>query len=213
MNNANLPRASGRYQYKNIWDPFIRCWHWLLVISVVTGWLLGEFRTFSVMQWHIYCGYVTGLLLLLRIVWGFWGPQSVRFSALTVRFKDLVHYSKTVFRREPSATAGHNPLGALSVVIMLSVLCVQVITGLFSEDDGLFYSGPFASMLSSSMIVKMTALHNYFSRLVLVFVLLHIAAVLFYLIWKRENLITAMISGRKLVERSNSSESNTTNLK
>ena len=159
------------------------------------------------MQWHIYCGYVTGILLLLRIVWGFLGPQPVHLRALSVRPKDLIRYSKTFFKREPSGSPGHNPLGALSVVIMLFVLSAQVITGLFSEDDGLFYSGPFASMLSSAMVVKMTALHNYFSRLVLIFVLLHIAAVLFYLIWKKENLIKAMITGNKLVEVVNSGES------
>ena len=209
MNTAKTPDSDKQYQVVKIWGPFIRSWHCLLVFSVVSGWLLGEFRTFSVMQWHIYCGYITGILLLLRIIAGFFGPQSVRFSALRIYPKSLISYSKTIFKREPSATSGHNPLGALSVVIMLSVLSVQVISGLFSEDDGLFYSGPFASMLSASMIVKMTAIHDYFSRLVFVFVLLHVAAVFFYLIWKKENLIKAMITGYKLVKKPSSGTDNT----
>ena len=205
MNTAKIPDSDKQFQYTKIWDPFIRSWHWLLVFSVVSGWLLGEFRTFSVMQWHIYCGYMTGILLILRILWGFMGPTTVRFNALAVRPKCLMSYAKTIFNRQPSASAGHNPLGALSVVIMLVLLSIQVVSGLFSEDDGLFYSGPFASMLSSAMVVKMTAIHDYFSRLVLVFVLLHVAAILFYLIWKKENLIKAMITGNKLVKKTDSS--------
>lgn len=156
------------------------------------------------MQWHIYCGYMTGVLLILRLVWGFTGPAPVRFSALAVRPGLLIEYSKSVFARKPSAAAGHNPLGALSVVIMLVLLAIQVITGLFSEDDGLFYAGPLASMLTSSMVVKMTAMHDLCSRLVLIFVVTHVAAVLFYLFWKRENLIKAMITGWKLVKKNNS---------
>ncbi len=206
MQAADIPDHDEQYQSLKIWDPFIRSWHWLLVVSVVSGWLLGEFRTFTVMQWHIYCGYMTGVLLVLRIVWGFMGPEAVRFNALAIRPKHLLSYAPTVFNRQPSATAGHNPLGALSTVIMLVLLSIQVVSGLFAEDDGLFYSGPFASMLSSAMIVKMTAIHDYFSRLVLVFVFLHIAAVLFYLIWKKENLIKAMITGNKLVKKTNHSK-------
>ena len=204
MNAANTADSNKKYQYRNIWDPFIRFWHWLLVVSVVSGWLLGEFRTFSVMQWHIYCGYMTGALLILRILWGFIGPATVRFNALAIHPRHLLCYAKTIFKREPSATPGHNPLGALSIVAMLIVLSLQVISGLFSEDDGLFYSGPLATMLSSAMVVKMTAVHNYISNLVLVFVLLHVFAVLFYLIWKKENLIKAMITGNKLVKISRS---------
>ena len=152
------------------------------------------------MQWHIYCGYTTGVLLLLRLLWGFTGPATARFKALAVRPGRLCEYTRTILKREPSAIAGHNPLGALSVIIMIVVLVVQVATGLFSEDDGLFYSGPFASMLSSTMVVKMTAIHHYFSRFVLVIVGIHISAVLFYLIWKKENLIKAMITGVKRVK-------------
>ena len=204
MNIARIADSEKQYQYIKIWDPFIRAWHWLIVASVVSGWLLGEFRTFSVMQWHIYCGYMTGVLLVLRIVWGFLGPRAVRFSTLSVHPQHLLSYTKTIFNRQPSAIAGHNPLGALSVMIMLALLAVQVVSGLFSEDDGLFYSGPFSSMLSSAMVVKMTAIHGYFSRLVLAIVLLHVAAVLFYLVWKKENLIRAMITVEKLVKKADS---------
>ena len=202
MISTDIDNSNKSFQLVKVWDPFIRIWHWLLMISVITGWLLGEFRTFSVMQWHIYCGYATGCLLLLRIIWGFIGPQSARFTALKFTFTALKSYTATILRRRPSAIAGHNPLGALSVIAILILLIIQVTTGLFSEDDGLFYAGPFAHLLSSSMIVKMTAIHNLVAKLVLVFVCLHIAAVLFYWWWKKENLIIAMITGKKWIRKS-----------
>lgn len=189
------------YMHVKIWDRWIRWWHWLLVFSVTSGWLLGEYRTFSIMQWHIYCGYLTGLLLLFRIWLGFFGSSAVRFSALAVTPGRILDYTRTLFKRKPSAAPGHNPLGAISVIVMLIVLAAQVITGLFAEDDGLFYSGPFASTVSGSTVIKMTALHHYFSRLVLILVLLHVAAVIFYLLWKKENLIRPMLTGKKIVKR------------
>ena len=73
-------------------------------------------------------------------------------------------------------------------------------TGLFSEDDALFYSGPLASEVSSDTVVMMTGYHNLFAKVVLVLVALHVAAILFYLVWKRENLVGPMWHGRKMGE-------------
>ena len=202
MNSTENADSTSHYQRVKVWDPFVRIWHWLIAFTVITGWLLGEFRTFSVMQWHIYCGYATGTLLALRLFWGFAGPASAKFRAFQFSLKQLVGYTKTIIHRHPSYRAGHNPLGSISVIIIMVLLITQVMTGLFSEDDGLFYSGPFADMLSSKMIVKMTAIHNLVAKLLLAFVLLHIAAVLFYLYWKKENLIKPMITGYKRVRKS-----------
>ena len=86
-------------------------------------------------------------------------------------------------------------------------LTAQVVTGLFSEDDGLFFSGPLASEVSSGTVGMMTGYHNFFAKVVLVLVALHVAAILFYLVWKRENLVTPMLNGRKWVrERTVNSE-------
>ena len=154
------------------------------------------------MQWHIYLGYCTGILILIRILWGLVGPVNARLSKLITSPRELFNYSKTLPNRQPSGLAGHNPLGAISVLIILVLLSIQVITGLFSEDDALFYSGPFTHMLSAKMIIEVTAIHHLCAKLILIVVSLHICAVLFYLIWKKENLIKAMITGNKLVKGS-----------
>ena len=187
------------YRREAVWDPVTRAWHWLIAASVITGWALGEFRTFSIMQWHIYLGYVTGGLLVFRYAWGWAGPSPVRHRTLFASLRGIPAYVRRVGRRQPSGVPGHNPIGALSVIAMVLALTVQVVTGLFSEDDALFYSGPLASEVSSEVVSTMTAYHNYSAKAVLVLVALHVAAIAFYFVWKRENLVTPMLNGWKWV--------------
>ena len=187
------------YRRETVWDPVTRAWHWLLAASVISGWILGEFRTFSIMQWHIYLGYLTGALLLFRYAWGWVGPPPVRHRTLVALLRDVPAYVRRIGRRRPSGVAGHNPIGALSVIAMVLALTAQVVTGLFSEDDALFFSGPLASEVSSGIVRMMTGYHNLFAKAVLALVVLHVAAIFFYLLWKRENLVTPMLNGRKWV--------------
>ena len=189
------------FRREQVWDAPTRLWHWALAASVIAGWCLGEFRTFSVMQWHIYLGYLTGALLVFRYVWGFVGPEPVRHRTLFASLRDLPAYLRRVGQRRPSGAPGHNPLGALAVIAMLLALTAQVLTGLFSEDDGLFFSGPLASEVSSAAVRTMTGYHNLIAKAVLALVGLHVAAILFYLLWKRENLVTPMLNGWKWVRR------------
>jgi len=188
------------YRREAVWDPVTRLWHWLLAASVITGWILGEFRTFSIMQWHIYLGYLTGGLLVFRYIWGWVGPAPIRHRTLVASLRGIPAYLRRLGHRRPSGVAGHNPLGALSVIALVLALTAQVVTGLFSEDDALFFSGPLASEVSSDTIELMTSYHHLFSNVVLVLVALHVAAILFYLVWKRENLVVPMLNGLKWVK-------------
>ena len=190
------------YRREAVWDPVTRLWHWVLAVSVITGWSLGEFRNFSIMQWHIYFGYLTGALLVFRYAWGWAGPAPVRHRTLFASLRDTPAYLRRVGTRRPSGVSGHNPVGALSVIAMVLALTAQVVTGLFSEDDALFYSGPLASEVSSATVTMMTGYHNLFAKVVLVLVVLHLAAILFYFVWKRENLVAPMLHGRKWVKES-----------
>ena len=188
------------YRREAVWDPVTRLWHWVLAASVITGWLLGEFRTFSIMQWHIWLGYLTGGLLLFRYAWGWIGPTPIRHRTLFASLLDIPAYLRNVGRRQPSGVPGHNPIGALSVIAVVLALTAQVVTGLFSEDDALFFSGPLAAEVSSDIVGMMTGYHHLFAEVVLVLVVLHVAAILFYLVWKRENLVTPMLNGWKWVK-------------
>ena len=184
-----------------IWDRVTRLWHWAFAACVIAGWLLGEFRDFDTVQWHFYCGYAVGALIVWRLVWGFAGPAPVRFSTFFTSLGQTTSYLSRIGRREPSGVPGHNPVGVLSVFAMLLLLALQVFSGLFVEDDALFAAGPLAFDVDSDLRSGFKSLHHLNAKLILAVVALHLGAILFYRIWKKENLVTPMITGMKWIKR------------
>lgn len=189
------------YTKERVWDLPTRLFHWLLVASVSAGWLIGENLSFTNIEWHFWLGYTTGGLIVFRIVWGFVGPPSARLSKLFPSPREVRDYLAHVMDRRPSGVAGHNPLGSLSVLALLAALFVQVGTGLFAESDDLFDGGPLSGSVDDSVVLFCNAVHEISSKVLLALVLLHVAALVFYLVWKRENLIRPMVTGLKLVKR------------
>lgn len=186
-------------QSKKIWDLPTRIFHWALVLTITTGWYLGQFRDFSTVELHIYFGYSTGALLVFRLLWGFVGPAPVRFSNVIPDRTSVLKYMATAARRKPSGVAGHNPIGGLSVAALLIIIATQVLTGLFAEDDSLYASGPLSKYATEKWVLIANDIHYKSSRILLILVGLHVAAIIFYQIWKRENLVLPMITGWKWV--------------
>ena len=181
-----------------IWDPLLRGFHWLLALSVTAAWLLGKFGPAS-MVLHFWCGYVVAGLLVFRLVWGFVGPETARFSHFLRGPRPIMSYLRGFFLREPSHWPGHNPLGALSVIAMLAVLAAQVTSGLFADPEDFLNVGPLAPYVSAATRSKAVGWHNLGASLVLILVALHLAMILYYRLWKREDLVRPMLTGRKLV--------------
>jgi len=190
---------NGELKKTRVWDLPTRVFHWMLVLAVSAGWLIGENMSFSNIEWHFYLGYMTGGLLVFRLVWGLVGPAPVRLRALVPTPTKVLAYLKTVRARTPSGASGHNPLGALSVVAILGTLIIQVLTGLISESEDLFASGPLAHLVDKSTIQWANATHELFAHVLLPLIVLHVVALVFYLVWKRENLIWPMVTGLKWV--------------
>jgi cytochrome b len=184
-----------------VWDKVTRLWHWAFAVCVIAGWLLGEFRNFETVQWHFYAGYVTAGLLLWRFIWGFIGPEPVRFGTLLPNLKSIVAYLSGIGIRQPSGIAGHTPLGGVSIVVMLLMLTFQVLSGLFVEDDTLFAAGPLAYDIDPDLSEQLKTLHNINAKLILVLVGLHLGAIIFYRYWKKEDLVSPMITGMKWVKK------------
>jgi len=183
-----------------IWDPVTRLWHWVLAIVVVLGWSLGKFMSFSTIQWHFYCGYTIIGLLIFRYLWGFVGPTSVRYRALIPTPAQTIAYLRDIGSRRPSGTPGHNPLGSLSVIAMILLLTAQASSGLFIASDDFSESGPLAYLVSDAVGDRLIWWHKLLSKIILAIVGLHIAAIFYYLLWKKENLIKPMITGWKWVK-------------
>jgi len=189
------------FENRRVWDIPTRLFHWALVISVTIGWLLGENMSFSNINWHFWLGYTTGGLIVFRLIWGIIGPPHARLSTLFPSPREIRTYLSHVLERRPSGVAGHNPLGALSVLALLATLTLQVVTGLFSESDDFFSSGPLADTVPNSFVLLANEVHEASSGILITLIGLHVGALLFYLIWKRENLIRPMITGIKKVRR------------
>lgn len=175
-----------------VWDWPLRLTHWLFVLCIAFSWWTAEERQ---MVWHLYSGYTLLGLLVFRIYWGFAGSSSARFSQFLRGPGAIVAY----LRETPARVreAGHNPLGAVSVVVLLLLMLTQVVIGLFVTDvDGLD-SGPLSYMVSFDTSRELASWHGTIFNVLLGFIGLHIAAVLFYLIARRQNLIKAMVTGKQ----------------
>jgi cytochrome b len=180
-----------------VWDLPTRLFHWLLVFCVV-GLVATAKVGGAAMDWHARLGYTVLTLLLFRIVWGFIGGHWSRFRSFLYAPRSVLAYLGG--RSHPDHLVGHNPLGAGSVFAMLLVLLAQAGTGLFADDE-IAFTGPLNSLVATSKGLALTWYHrNVGQWLILALVALHIAAVAFYVLKKRQTLVKPMIVGDKVVE-------------
>lgn len=183
-----------------LWDPLLRVFHWSLAICVIAAWGLGEWGP-NIMTLHFYFGYAVIGLLVFRVVWGLVGPAPARFSHFVYGPRTFFRYLSKIGERKPSYWPGHNPVGALSVFVLLGVLIAQVTTGLFADPDDYINVGPLADMVSREGTRLATKIHNTLAPVILALVVLHLAAIAFYKKYKREDLIRPMITGWKEVRK------------
>jgi len=177
-----------------IWDLPTRVFHWALVACIVGLVVTGQIGG-TLMAWHFRLGYVVLSLLLFRLVWGFVGGHWSRFAVFVRSPATIAAYLRG--HKTPEMEAGHNPLGALSVLALLTAALVQAGSGLFSDDD-IMNTGPLAHLVGSDWVSLATAVHTRFNKFTLLaLVALHIGAIVFYRVVKRNNLVQAMVSGDK----------------
>ncbi len=179
-----------------VWDLPLRAFHWLFAASILASWGTAKLG-FTWMVWHIRLGYWMMGLLLFRIVWGFIGPRHARFTSFLKGPSAVLRYAKGLTGRgEAIASVGHNPLGGLMVILMLLLVAFQVSTGLFATDD-IAYTGPFNPSVSGHTGEFLTALHHWNFNLIWAAIALHVGAIAYYAFVKRQNLVPAMLHGRK----------------
>ncbi len=176
-----------------VWDIPVRLFHWILVLLIAFSWLSNKMDW---MTWHMYSGYTLLALILFRILWGFFGSTHARFSDFIYGPRALFAYIKTLPSRTAAKFAGHNPLGGISVVLILLCVLTQAVTGMFANDD-IINEGPLFKHVSKELSDWLTTIHKYNFNVLLALIAVHVGAVLYYLIWKSENLIKPMFTGRK----------------
>jgi cytochrome b len=181
-----------------VWDLPTRLFHWTLaacvISSVVTAHIGG-----NALVWHFRLGYLTLSLLLFRIVWGLVGGHWSRFTSFVFSPATLLRYLRKGPETQASLDVGHSPVGALSVFAILAILAVQVGTGLFADDE-IASTGPLIKFVSGSTSLLLTKWHkNYGQWIIVSLAALHVIAIAIYVFKKKRDLLSAMLSGDKLL--------------
>lgn len=179
-----------------VWDLPIRLFHWLLVLCIA-GSLISVNLGGNAIEWHAYFGYSVLTLLIFRFIWGFVGSKHARFSSFMPTRLAILNYLQG---RSPRIL-GHNPIGALSVFALLFVLSVQVITGLFVDDE-IAFQGPLAKYVPNFIVSFLSEIHEGNQVIIYTLIAIHISAIWFYKKYKGENLIKPMLTGDKEIDPS-----------
>lgn len=177
-----------------IWDLPVRLFHWALAACVV-GLIVTAKVGGNAMEWHFRLGYAVLALLVFRTMWGVVGGRWSRFSAFLYSPARLLRYLKGAAPAED--LVGHSPLGALSVFGLLTVLVAQVTTGLLSDDE-IAFAGPLTRFVSNAVVGQATGYHKEIGQyLVIGLVVLHLLAIVFYSVVRRQRLVGPMLHGDK----------------
>jgi cytochrome b len=183
-----------------VWDLPTRLFHWLLVALVAASLATGKFDSLlgaGTLEWHRRFGLAILALLLFRLAWGFAGGTHARFASFLRGPRAVLGYAKSLATGGAAEPAGHNPLGGWSVVAMLAALATQAATGLFLVQEDYFFEGPLAKHVSRAASDRLNAIHEANFWVIVALVALHLAAIAFHAIAKRQGLVGAMLTGDK----------------
>lgn len=176
-----------------VWDLPLRIFHWALVILLIAAIVTAKIGG-NALEWHVTIGLSILGLLIFRVLWGFIGGKHAKFSSFIRGPKTILAYIKG----QGEKPLGHNPVGALSVIGMLLALFVQAITGLFAT-DAILTEGPLYSLVDSDSSDYLTSIHTASQYAIYAILALHIAAIVYYRVIKKDNLVLPMLTGRKKV--------------
>lgn len=176
-----------------VWDPLIRIFHWSLVFFFFLAYITED----DWMTIHSYAGYSIGLLILFRLVWGVIGTHHARFTDFIISPKEVIVYLKQLLQGNSKRYIGHNPAGAAMILILLLSLTMTVVSGmsLYATEGYGPLAGTFISAWSDGFLEE---IHEFFANFTLLMIIAHVIGVLFSSLLHRENLVRAMVTGKKM---------------
>lgn len=204
-----------------VWDIFVRIFHWTLVSSMIGMYLSAE----SLRNLHVNLGHFVIILVLSRILWGFIGTKHARFSDFIYSSSEIYIYLKGLIKGAPKHYVGHNPAGGLMIIVMLFSLLLTTLTGLKAvglEGRGLLADSNFIMVSlayadrdknhdkfdhhSKELHTKgekesfWEEIHEVLTSFMILLIIGHIGGVIVSSWVHKENLVLAMITGKKKVE-------------
>jgi cytochrome b len=164
-----------------VWDAPVRVFHWLMVLSFAAAWLTGDSERWRLL--HVTLGYTMAGLVAFRLVWGLVGTRHARFASFVRGPAAVARYLKALLRREPEHHVGHNPAGAVAIVALLVLTAATTALGWAAYGE-----------LGGEWVKEV---HEGAATVMLIVVLVHVAGVVVSSLMHRENLVKAMLTGRK----------------
>jgi cytochrome b len=183
-----------------VWDLPTRLFHWALLASLVLAYFTSAARPLGwLFALHLAGGYAVVLLLLFRLAWGIFGGEHARFASFLSGWAAVKRHAGDLLRLAPVRSLGHNAIGGWMIALMLATLLAIVLTGLLAQGTT-GGAGPLSGVLPAALVRPVGSLHKLLGNAILVLAGLHVAGVLAESLLNRENLVRAMITGRKRAE-------------
>lgn len=181
-----------------VWDPFVRFFHWTLVLSFLVAYITEE----DFLDIHSFAGYTVLTLLSLRIIWGLIGTRHARFSDFVFSPRTIKQFIKDTLSFRAKRYLGHNPAGGAMIILMIISLLVTTVTGIavYGIEE---QAGPLASwfILHDTFWGEVfEEVHEFFANFTVLLVFIHVAGVIFESFVHKENLVKSMIDGKKRID-------------
>ncbi|MEQ1695879.1 MAG: cytochrome b/b6 domain-containing protein [Hyphomicrobiaceae bacterium] len=179
-----------------VWDLGVRVFHWSLVATVATALFTGFLAPRWWLDIHVIAGTIVAMLLVFRLVWGFLGSTYARFDSFLVSPFTALKHAIALLRGKAAHHTGHNPVGTMMIVTLLLVLFTLTLTGTISL-GGTLKDGPLAPTTSYAAGTAAGGIHALLAWILLALIAGHVTGVIIDSLRTRENLVRAMVTGRK----------------
>ena len=176
-----------------VWDLPVRLFHWLIVALVAAAYATWRLNW---MVWHGWIGDLTLALVLFRLLWGFLGSETARFSQFLTSPRIALQHLKYTFLREPDRQVGHNPAGGWMVLLLLALLLAETLTGIYVAND-IADVGPLTGIVPAAAADAIDASHAIIWDVLLAAIALHVLAIAGYAAVKGQDLVRPLITGMK----------------
>ncbi|WP_322104220.1 cytochrome b/b6 domain-containing protein [Paraburkholderia sp. J41] len=176
-----------------VWDLPTRLFHWLTVVLVAAAYVT---QRLNWMQTHVRIGETLLTLVIFRILWGFFGSETARFSRFIASPRKAFAHLRDLARREPDVQVGHNAAGGWMVLLLVALLLVETLSGLYDNND-IADEGPLSEIVPAAIANVIAAVHAIGWDVLAVAVVLHVGAIFVYALVKGHHLVGPMLSGKK----------------
>ena len=181
-----------------VWDVPIRLVHWLIAVLVAAAYATWRLNW---MVWHGRIGYTLLAFLLFRLLWGFFGGETARFSRFLTPPSAVFQHLRYALLREPDCQVGHNPAGGWMSLFLLALLLAETLSGLYVAND-IADVGPFTAIVPAWVANAIEASHAIVWEALFAAIILHLLAIFGYAAVKGQNLLLPMITGTKVLPES-----------